>query len=400
MTFKEIKWRAYHLLLSLRVKRIRCKKRIRFAFLVQELTQWKSESLFNAMLAHPRFDPVLCISPSLGYPGAEKALVDYCIEKGYVFFSLNPQQTISQQIDVDFVLPEKPYQKEMHPLHQIDSNKRIPFVVIPYFLSTITENWLVNNRLNLLCWRQFVDNESCCEAWTKVHRLGGMTYVVTGLPVMDELLIHKENLPDVWPVSDGRKRIIYAPHHTIAEMHWQGIGYSTFLDYCDKMLDLRDKYSKQVYFVFKPHPSLRNKLLRLWGEEKTNAYYQKWEKPGVSHVEQGKYLSLFKHSDALIHDCGSFTVEYMYMENPVMYLIRDDDAHIDNMIPYAKEAYNLHYKGRSISDVERFLEDVIAGNDPLKERRIIFKENNLVPPHGKTACENIINVILGKEEYR
>ena len=391
---KTVKWRIFHAYLSLRVWQIRRKDKIRFGFLLQELTQWKSESLFKAMLTHPRFDPVLCISPSLGYPGAESALIDYCKTRGYDYCLLDPDKTIVEQIDLDFVVPEKPYQREMHALHQIDSNKQIPFVVIPYYLSTITENWVVNQRLNLLCWRQFVDNESCRKDWAKVHWLKGLTYAVTGLPIMDELLTPKDALPDVWPVTDGRKRIIYAPHHTIADMHWQGIGYSTFLDYCETMLELRDKYQDRVYFVFKPHPSLRKRLLKLWGEDITNAYYQKWEKPGASHVELGKYLSLFKYSDAMIHDCGSFTVEYLYMDNPVMYLVRDD-AHSDNMIPYAREAFNLHYKGKVVSDIERFILDVIEGYDPLKEKREIFKRQHLLPPNNRMACENIIHSILG-----
>lgn len=393
IAFKRIKWYLFHAYLFLRIRQIRRKDKIRFGFLLQELTQWKSEPLFKAMLTHPRFEPVLCISPSLGYPGAERTLIDYCKIKGYDYHLLDPEKTIDEQIDVDIVVPQKPYQGEMHEKHQIDSNKRILFVVIPYYLSTISENWVVNQRLNLLCWRQFVDNESCREVWTKVHLLKGITYSVTGLPVMDELLTPKEMLQDVWPVSDGRKRIIYAPHHTIADMHWQGIGYSTFLDYCETMLELRDKYQDCVYFVFKPHPSLKKRLLILWGEEKTNEYFRKWNKPGVSHVELGKYLSLFKYSDAMIHDCGSFTVEYMYMGNPVMYLVRDD-SHADNMIPYAQEAFNLHYKGKSVDDIERFIHDIIDGNDPLKKKRIAFMQQHLLPPNGRTACDNIIYSIL------
>ena len=393
---KRIKWRIFHLWITSRVHRIRKKQKIRFGFLIQELTQWKSEFLYKAMLAHPRFEPILCISPSLGYPGAERSLIDYCQTRGYNYCLLDPDNTIIEQICIDFVVPEKPYQKEMHPLHQIERNKQLPFIVIPYYLSTITENWVVNQRINLLCWRQFVDNESCRKDWARIHRLKGLTYAVTGLPVMDELLTPKEFLPDVWPVTDNRKRIIYAPHHTIAEKHWEGIGYSTFLDYCDAMLDIRDKFKDKVYFVFKPHPSLKKRLLEIWGEEKTDAYYRKWDVPGVSHVEQGKYLSLFKYSDAMIHDCGSFTVEYMYMDNPVMYLVRDD-AHANNMIPYAKEAFDLHYKGKCIEDVEHFVVDVIEGYDPLKEKRSSFKQENLLPPNGKTACENIICSILGEE---
>ena len=97
----------------------------------------------------------------------------------------------------------------------------------------------------------------------------------------------------------------------------------------------------------------------------------------------------------MIHDCGSFTIEYMYMNNPVMYLVRDD-SHIDNMIPYAREAFDLHYKGKTREDIESFILDVIDEKDPLKEKRARFKEQNLIPPNGKTACENIIDSILGK----
>lgn len=389
-----IKWKLFHVFLSLKVWQIRKKGLIRFGFLLQELAQWKSESLYQAMLVHPRFDPVLCISPCLECPGAENRLIEYCIRKGYDYILLDPDQNIENQVKIDIALPEKPYRSQIHDAHRIEKNWSIPFVVIPYFLSTITEDWVVNQRPSLLCWRQFVDNESCRVAWAKIHRLNGLNYVVTGLPVMDELLTPKEGLPDVWPVTDGRKRIIYAPHHTVSDLHMEGIGYSTFLDYCDAMLELRDKYKNQVYFVFKPHPSLRGKLLKLWGEKQTDAYYQRWECPSVSHVEQGAYLSLFKHSDAMIHDCGSFTVEYMYMDNPVMYLVRGE-SHTTNMIPYAKEAFDLHYKGKSVADIERFILDVIEGNDPLKARRTTFKQHHLLPPNGRSACENIIHSILG-----
>lgn len=388
-----IKWRFFHAWLALRIRQVRRKDRIRFGFLLQELTQWKTEMLYKAMLAHPRFDPVLCISPSRGYPGAENALVDYCKGKGYDYFLLDPEKTIVEQIDLDLVVPEKPYLSEIHRQHQIDKNKRILYVVIPYYMSTITEDWLVNQRHNLLCWKQFVDNESCRETWAKVQLLKGTNYAVTGLPVMDQLLIPKAELPDVWPVHDGRKRIIYAPHHSISAWHMEGICYSTFLDYYEAVLELRDKYAEQVYFVFKPHPSLRNKLRKVWSEEQIDAYYDRWEKPGVSHVEQGEYLSLFKYSDAMIHDCASFTVEYMYMDNPVLYLVRDE-SHTANMIPYAREAFDLHYKGKCADDIDRFIQDVIDGNDPQREKRAAFKQQHLLPPNGRTACENIIRSIL------
>lgn len=393
---KTLKWRLYHDYLELKVFFLRRKKTIRFGFLIQELTQWKTELLYQAMLKHPRFEPVLCVSPSLGYPGAEIVFMEYCRSQGYKYELLNPNKTIREQIKLDMVTPQKPYPNEIPVAHQPDNNWGLPYVVIPYFLSTITVPWSVNQRLSILCWRQFVDNDSCKQAWSKMHKLRGLTYKVTGLPVMDELLAPKESLQDVWPIKDGRKRIIYAPHHTISDMHWEGIGYSTFLDYCDFMLEMRDKYQDRVFFVFKPHPSLRNRLIKYWGEEKTDVYYAQWEKEGSSHIETGKYLSLFKYSDAMIHDCSSFTIEYLYMDKPVMYLLRDEH-HEDNMIPYAKDAFNLHYKGKTQKDIEGFILNVINGVDPLKKNRTRFKDENLIPPNGKTACENIMDSILGNE---
>ena len=396
MELKILKWRLYHFWMSLKVSRIRRKDRIRFLFILSELTQWKTEPLYLAMRNHPRFEPVLGITPSRGFPGAEKNVVKYCEEKGYPFILLDPEKTIVSQIDVDFVTHQKPYLKEIQPAHTVRNNRSVPVVVIQYYLSTIIEEWVVNQRISCLAWRQFIDNDSCAEAWKPIHRLHGLNYAVTGLPVMDELMTPKEQLEDVWPVHDGRKRIIYAPHHTIADMHWKGIAYSTFLENGAFMLEMRDKYKDQVYFVFRPHPALRSRLLRYWGEEKTDAYYRAWEQEGASHVETGKYLALFNYSDAMIHDCASYTVEYMYTGNPVMYLTKDD-SHAENMIPYARKAFDLHYHGKSHEDIERFILDVIRGEDPLKEERTAFRASCLYPPNGKTACENIMNEILGEK---
>ena len=105
-------------------------------------------------------------------------------------------------------------------------------------------------------------------------------------------------------------------------------------------------------------------------------------------------MELLHFSDGMIHDCGSYTVEYMYTGHPVMYLVRGDN-HAGNMIPYAREAYSLHYKGKTIEDVERFVESIINGRDPLMEQRLLFKKDRLMPPNGKTACQNIIDTILG-----
>ena len=356
--------------------------------------------LYSAMLADPRFEPILGIAPCLGYPGAEERVIDYCNNKGYNYLLLDAQRTISEQISVDIISHQKPYSREINPAHRIAKNLKVPVVYIPYYLSTITENWVVNERLCLLAWRVFIDNEGSKQEWAIIHCLHGKNYAMTGLPIMDELLIPKSHFSDVWPSKDTRKRIIYAPHHTIADIHLKGIGYSTLLEFGEFMLEMKEKYRDKVYFVFKPHPLLFRNLSSYWGEEKTKVYYDRWNDPGYSHLEvNDKYIALFKYSDAMIHDCGSFTIEYMYTGNPVMYLTKDAH-HTDNMTPNAIRAFNLHYMGQTHEDIDRFICDVIVGNDPLKAKREVFFEECLLPPNDRSASENILDAILGQGNYK
>ena len=101
----------------------------------------------------------------------------------------------------------------------------------------------------------------------------------------------------------------------------------------------------------------------------------------------------------MIHDCSSFTIEYHYTQNPVMFLTRNTGAE-NSRNEFAQKAYNLHYIGTTNEQIEKFIKDVINGIDPLKMERTKFYKECLVPPYGKKACENIINAILGISEYK
>lgn len=52
--------------------------------------------------------------------------------------------------------------------------------------------------------------------------------------------------------------------------------------------------------------------------------------------------SSFKESDALIHDCSSFTMDYMMTGKPCLYLLIRG-THKQNFIEPAKDAFNAHY---------------------------------------------------------
>ena len=80
----------------------------------------------------------------------------------------------------------------------------------------------------------------------------------------------------------------------------------------------------------------------------------------------------------MIHDCGSFILEYLYTGNPVMYLVKDENIDSKWNETYQK-AYHLHYKAKTKEEIERFIQNVISGKDNLKAKREAFMDENLIP---------------------
>ena len=97
----------------------------------------------------------------------------------------------------------------------------------------------------------------------------------------------------------------------------------------------------------------------------------------------------------MIHDSGSFLIEYLYSENPVMFVNDNIESLLGESNDFGKMAYNLHYKGKSREDIINFIDNiVIKGNDPLKEGRLIMKQQYLIPPNGKSVAENTMDDLI------
>jgi CDP-glycerol glycerophosphotransferase (TagB/SpsB family) len=216
---------------------------------------------------------------------------------------------------------------------------------------------------------------------------------VVGYPIYDEVKETQAEGND-WKIKDkAHKRIIWAPHHSI-EGSDQAIKLSTFLLFAEDMLEFKDKYKDKVQFAFKPHPQLKPALYKHkdWGKERTDAYYKAWEEGDNSTFVGGAYIDLFKSSDGMIHDSHSFTVEYLYVDKPVMFMTNYDRESQCNAV--GKKAFAAHYHGTSKDDIQHFIEDVvIGGKDTMAEKRHTFYNDILVPPNGKSVAENIINEI-------
>ncbi len=380
-------------------KKIRKKEKIIVLFVVNDLPTWKTERLYCSMLEHNRFSPIIGIAENQEELGLEKIAAKYCESSGYKIVHLESCRTLVQQTKADIIFYQKPYWDHYLKNHHFQHNRKALYAYAYYAFHTVEEEWTLNASFFQNCWQFYFENEICGNSARQKMDNKGKNIRVTGIPYMDELSQGKKLFSDPWNDTKKRKRIIYAPHHTIGSLHLNGINYSTFLEYAEFILQIAEKYSENTFWTFKPHPLLKSKLMTIWGKEQTDNYYERWSNLENGQYSSGKYVDLFMYSDAMIHDCGSFTIEYLYTGNPVMYLVKDNH-HIDNLNKFAIDAFNCHYHGKGKEEIEQFVLDVISEKDPMKDCRNQFKEKFLQPPYGKTACQNIINAILGIEEFK
>lgn len=388
----------YPYLLPFKVRKIRHKPVINVAFILSDISKWKSEALYCNMLEHSRFKPIIAVVPVL--TNKDKSL-EYLTKqldiKGYDYIVLSIKDNIVKKTNADIIFYQEPYIPYYYPNHYFTSNLSAVFCYVHYAFHSIAKNYANGMSLLRHCFQVYYENNIAYLDLKKENSQLANNIVVTGLPIMDSFLnFTQSDSINPWNLNDKRKKIIWAPHHTIPGKGSTFISYSTFLDYHETMLKLAHKYKDQVVFAFKPHPMLKNKLLSVWPLEKIENYYKQWESMENTILVNGEYLSLFMNSDAMIHDCSSFQIEYHYTLNPVLYLCRNVDVHEKDLNTFAKKAFECHYIGNNAQDIETFIQNVIKENDPMKNTRKCFYQENLLIPSGKSASDNIINSILNE----
>ena len=394
--FHNLKLLAYNrLYVPVRVRMVRKKKTISVAFLIWELASWKTELLYLSMLAHPRFYPRLIVVKCPNSYDSYKMVISYLESKGYDYLFVNETQKIRDYFKPDIIFYQKPYQSEVFDRQKLRYNFSSLFCYVPYSCLNYIAEWSICQPISLYAWQHYLLNDFTKEEMSRALPSKKNSLVVTGLPFNDKYISYSCN-NDPWKSRDPKiKRIIWAPHHTIPHTESSRsnyINFSTFLTYSDFMLEVADSYNGSVEFAFKPHPLLRYRLEKKWGKEKTDTYYAKWSDGDNTQLIEGDYVDLIMHSDAMIHDCASFILEYYFSGKPSLFLLNGQDT--TGMVQFEKEGFDLLYKAETREQIIRFVDDIIAGKDPKLTAREEFKNRYLIPK-GDSASENIINAILG-----
>ncbi len=368
-------WQKLYLFLRMQKKhqillaKIKGKKRIRVIFLAIHKSIWKVDPVFQKMLADPFFEPIILVCPYTIY-GEERMREDmrecltYFKEKGYPTYSSYKDEEMRwinlSELQPDIIFFTNPNNLTRSEYFSEAYECYLSFYVPYYFMVTDHAGNIYDvydSPLLRAAFRIFWPNDYHLLQQKKVLKIPVKNAVVAGYPAVENLL----NISDarcVWKQQCmPKKKIIYAPHHTI-DHNEQSL--SSFLYLADYIQALAEDFSETVQWSFKPHPILKSKLImhKNWGKERTERYYNFWANNEFTQLDEGEYDALFVQSDAIIHDSSSFIAEYVFTGKPGMYLMKAKRA--NSIVNDFGKIFLPHYR---LSDepleIEKFVKEVV-----------------------------------------
>ena len=416
--FKKLRqeYPAYRERMLRRAEEVRRKEVINVLFYIWQPSFWKVDSLFRLMLEHPRFNPIVCPVAAYDYtdPEERQSVLEetrrYFKQKGYPVLEIEGVgpvaksfvltgrgvEKIREAFAPDIIFVQTPYETVQESV-DADMEHEL-YCYVPYGFRNSGATFSFDNATQNKYLFNFVENEYIAELAKSKMSNGGANVCLTGYPPVDMFAVNYADRTDesAWKVQDAPcKKVIWAPHWALGTGSIMQNG--VFSRYADAMLELARSYAGRVQFAFKPHPKLMPELYMHpeWGVERTDAYYAAWELLPNAQLEQGEYASLFRQSDGMIHDSGSFIVEYLMTGNPCCFFHVHEDYPSFNKMTH--DALAAHYWEDSIAGVRRYIDSVILGtDDPLAAARKEFFDSYLMPPKGVSAAQNIVDAILGK----
>ena len=378
-------------------------ERIRVAFLHMYATEIQDLSLFDLMLESPCFNPYFIVTPVLfgdrqhlefNYNRTLKELTGrYGSDRVLSGYDLQTQECTDFTDQFELASTNTPYDRLTKDCFKSRYwiSKGIPVFYIPYFymgLCRVTKEHLQRPDMNFF-WRVFVSNQYTKSLAKEYMANKGKNIVVTGYPKFDHISLTTDS-------HNERKQVIICPHHLIGDNELDRGG---FREYAAVLEGLPSRFP-QVDIIFRPHPQLFETLKKYWSTEEIDDWLARFTMNGnVTYSTEGDYITLLLHSDAMIHDCGSFTAEYLYFNKPCAYIFRKGVDYKAMQLKLGMQCLKEHYPIRKEEDWFHFIEDVVLnGKDVRKDRRESFAKKHIMinHPHAAQAVYNaIVDGLIG-----
>ncbi len=346
---------------------------INVIFLSSEISKWGYSSLYEKFAKSKYFAPKVIVFPLRRVHGKSdntqpdlKIQYDFYKDQGFdVEYSYNLEKHFYRSLkrySPDIIFYQQPWALPDEYYIGNTSKYALPFYVSYSF--DVTENKAhYTDNFHKLLHTYFVDTKLNLETYKKYNKAAKDNCYVVGYPKLDEYLNNEPlDYKKYWKEPDKFK-IIYAPHFSFDT---NGIHLATFKENGKFILELAKSHPETTW-VFKPHPKFKFSLLKehIMTEEEIEEYYRSWESIGTI-CESGNYIDLFKTSDLMITDCGSFLGEYLPSGKPLIQLVNP----LAKFSELGKKVKSEYYHSHNNEELKKLFEEIVVKrNDYKKEAR-------------------------------
>ena len=380
-----------------RILRIRSTHKANVLFIASSMSMWRLESVYRLLKEDERFQVLIVICPFRTFVAEQKKksvdeLVAFAHNNGWLYSvkdNLNDSGDVIASFQPDIIFYPQLYGRLFE--NELDCEKNLDRLIayVPYGLPTVKGEWMYNSRYMNLAWKLFFPTRLHLMHARKNSFNRARNMEIVGDPHASAFYSGTHSY--AWKEQDNEKRkLIWAPHFSIGDGGY--LHRASFLWLHDIMWDIAQAYKDSIQFVFKPHPRLLSELYRHpdWGKDRADAYYEKWAAGDNTQLETGEYIDLFCTSDAMIHDCGSFSAEYHYTGKPVLFASQDFKSIYEGLDDFGTRCLDLHYQACDPEGIHAFIRDVVLqGNDPMKTKRDAFRNEFMIPKEGESFEQNV-----------
>ena len=390
---------------------LKAKAKVKVAFVLYSASMWSCADLYRYFKSDEKFQPYVVVckytneSNTAAWP-TYHASIAYFEENGYdvkLVEDSTPKDKGWQAMgEPDIVFYLTPY----HTLLPVGVNQgylpaKVLTVYIPYSYMLIRAEQKYEVPGFRYSWRHYCDSEVYRELLLAYDPMYERNTVFVGYPKMDIFFAPVAACADtLWKsAQSGKKRIIYAPHHSLKDLTYCASHFATFDKNGQFILELAKKYQEETSWIIKPHPNLKKTVLMAGVFQNEQEYYDylgQWDAlPNAKVVKEGTYFDYFKTSDAMICDSVSFLAEYQFTGKPLLLLTRPEQ----DFNAFGQQVQDVLYKceGQDFEGIEEFITKVvIGGRDPMAPERAEFFDGklNFYEKNGRiTASEKIYKEI-------
>ena len=380
------------------IKKIRQKSRIKIGFVTYDASMWCGDDLYQLFARDDRYETTVFLCLRRDQCNEPTVVKDF--HHGIDRFRAHGINVVSISED-DMQIPKQdvlifltPYLSVLPKAFQLNAvTAETLLTYIPYGFQISANSPTFNEPIIALCWKIFWDTEHAVQIYKKGCLRGMPRGVYSGYPKMDFFLHDEPSMFEWKEAVPNSVKIVYAPHWSIND----GVKFATF-QWNHKFFYEYAKNHPKTSWVFKPHPNLLFSAVTTGvfpSLEAFEEYLRNWNELPNAKVETGAYYyDIFKSSDGMILDSGSFIAEYQYTHKPMLFLTRDTQQLSQLALDLMQGMYRAD--GRDLKSIASFVDNVLIKKlDPLVavrqqmfERHLDYRKAN-----GMSASEFIFKAI-------